>query len=40
MITYMEFFTFCLVVIGIINLFLQIKKEVTARPPTCGYFFK
>ena len=27
MVTYAEFFTFCLVIIGIINLFLQIKKK-------------
>lgn len=30
MITYAELFQFCLVIIGIISLFLQAKKEVTA----------
>lgn len=30
MLTYSELFQFCLVVIGIIGLFLQAKKEVTA----------
>ena len=40
MMTYAEFFTFCLVIIGIIDLFLRIKKEVTAPHPTeRGYFF-
>lgn len=33
MITYSELFEFCIVVIGIIGLCFQAKKEVTALPP-------